>query len=321
MTDSERSKRVTVAGLFWATIVVCATGVAVATALGWLGSLWWPFDLFNHGRFYAWVAGVPLIIACAAGRWWRLLVLSAVPFVLHSVAVAPLYSAAPAPAADARELAVLHYNVNTANTNRAGIVQFIEKSGADVVFLFEVSPSWMADVVRIAPPYRLVISRPQRDNFGIAMLARIPVEDAEVVTYTDWGIPTIEATVKWDGRTVLLIGAHPVPPIGIDYATHRDDQLAAMAERIRGRRGDTLVVGDFNATPWSRPFRSFVETADLQLLPFGYSPTWGSAFVWLPIDHSLCTLDWTATTRTIGERLGSDHNPVLVKYARANAPR
>jgi endonuclease/exonuclease/phosphatase (EEP) superfamily protein YafD len=77
----------------------------------------------------------------------------------------------------------------------------------------------------------------------------------------------------------------------------------------------TVLLGDFNCTPWSPVFRDLVTTAGLRstAMGVGLSPTWFSR--WLPlgltVDHILVGTAINAQGHEVGRDVGSDHFPVV----------
>jgi endonuclease/exonuclease/phosphatase (EEP) superfamily protein YafD len=81
-----------------------------------------------------------------------------------------------------------------------------------------------------------------------------------------------------------------------------------------------VVVGDFNATPWTSAFRRLLGTGELRNSQRGYgvSPTWDVGRFWaVPIDHLVHGDGMVVTDRAVGPDLGSDHRPILVDLAPA----
>lgn len=122
-------------------------------------------------------------------------------------------------------------------------------------------------------------------------------------------------------------------------AVHRDwpEELASN-DAQRGRlkalvdhygRDRTIVVGDFNSTPWSFTLRR--EDAELGLLRRTRALfSWPAERVshnrlpqiapFLPIDHVYAGRMWRTVSVRRGPRLGSDHFPIVVVLARVAAP-
>src|SRR5690606_33051546 len=108
----------------WRTVVarVClpaalvgAIGCAAATFAGFLGQLWWRFDLFAHFRVqYAVVAGACAVLLLACRRWrWALVPLAA--FAVNVAAIAPLFVARAATAGEVEPVRLVAFNVHRTN--------------------------------------------------------------------------------------------------------------------------------------------------------------------------------------------------------------
>ncbi len=121
-----------------------------------------------------------------------------------------------------------------------------------------------------------------------------------------------------DGVAVLAI--HPLSPSSEFRARQNDRQLLFATEWAAGQDGPTIVVGDFNATPWSFPFRRLVSSTDLSNSARGFgldlsNPADGNPLVRVPIDHLLFSDDLAVVDRRLGPAMGSDHFPLTVDLA------
>lgn len=66
-------------------------------------------------------------------------------------------------------------------------------------------------------PHRLAV--PQPDPFGLAILLRHPLADAQVLQpATDLDTLRLRATLLWNGQPVHLSAQHPMPPISSAFA-------------------------------------------------------------------------------------------------------
>ncbi len=79
-------------------------------------------------------------------------------------------------------------------------------------------------------------------------------------------------------------------------------------------------MGDFNATPWSYPFRRLVGETDLTNSQRGFGldasfPADNSVLIRVPIDHLLHNDGLVVIDRRLGPPLGSDHFPLVVDLA------
>ena len=93
------------------------------------------------------------------------------------------------------------------------------------------------------------------------------------------------------------------------------DCLTARPEGA-GRASDDapLVVGDFNATPWSNAFAGPSSRGWRRAT--GLAPTWPVAWrgvMGIPIDHVLASSAWRVGGARVGPDIGSDHRPVMAR--------
>ncbi|MEO1336310.1 MAG: hypothetical protein AAFV29_11735, partial [Myxococcota bacterium] len=109
--------------------------LVVLTGLGFLGRLWWVFDLFAAFRvYYALAAGVLLLLSSLRpGRWS---ILAAVLLLINGVSVASLFFATEF--SHGPGLRVMSFNVKTSNRARAAVRQEILRHRPHVLFMIEV---------------------------------------------------------------------------------------------------------------------------------------------------------------------------------------
>jgi endonuclease/exonuclease/phosphatase (EEP) superfamily protein YafD len=187
-------------------------------------------------------------------------------------------------------------------------------SGADVIFLMEVDARWLAALEPLKAKYPHHFAEPRTDNFGIALFSRIPWEYAAPLYFGKADLPSIEVSMQQEGRRFVLIGTHPIPPVGSGAAALRDAQLGELADYVAQLRDPAIVVGDLNATPWSTGMRRLAgRNLGFRSRVAPWAPTWraGSLFA-IPIDHALVTAPLAVTRRAVGPDVGSDHRPLEV---------
>lgn len=309
--------------------VILALGAGLASTLGYAAWLWprlWILDLLGHFRVHYALALTLAALLLALGRRRRWLAAALVLLVADLGPLAPLWFQR-AGAASGRSLRLVHFNVLSTNRAHDAVAAWLEASGADLIFVQEVDPAWATALARI-PGYQLARSLPRRDNFGIALLVRAgaPVMSTGVIELAD-GIPAIRADVELDGRALPILAVHTLPPISGEYAAIRDLQIAAAGAWATARRGEgaaPVVIGDLNATPWSASLRAMIRDAELieSQRGHGLQASWPAPFpalLRIPIDHCLHDPGLWTTARRLGPDLGSDHLPLVVDLARADA--
>ena len=302
-------------------------GLLLGLAGSWMGLLggWhWMLDLCSHFR---WQYVVACLLALAWAGWRKrrgLLAAAVITLGLNLWLMArPEWQAPSGKPVAGFHVRVISFNVLTSNHNHAGVLQWLQEAEADIIFLMEVDRVWAKALQPLlgTHPHHLIL--PKSDNFGLALFSRLPLAglrklDSDVLgtrpdSDPDLGMDSVEARLKMGVRELLIVGTHPVPPMGKEYAAARDRQLQGLSHHMAQAGLPVLVVGDLNATPWSHGFRQLAAKTPLLPAPGAWKPTWrtGSLFA-IPIDHALCTPPLLFQSRTIGPDLGSDHRPQVM---------
>ena len=167
--------------------------------------------------------------------------------------------------------------------------------------------------------YPYSVSSPRVDNFGIALFSKLPLIDPVVTSFgPDADVPSVQAKIAWQGKTLTFLGTHPVPPISPQYAQLRNEQLHAVALHSSTLEGSILLMGDLNTTPWSYHFRRLLAVSGLTDCNRGYGlqTTWHAQrpMLRIPIDHCLHSSDITILDKRVGRDVGSDHFPIIVSF-------
>jgi endonuclease/exonuclease/phosphatase (EEP) superfamily protein YafD len=253
-------------------------------------------------------------VGAAGLRRWIALDLCAFACAMQLIYVAPALGGEPLAAADgAVPVRVLLLNVHTASTDHARVAALIEEVAPDVVALIEVDQRWLDALAPSLAAYPARIEHPRGDNFGLAIYARGELDGA--VEDLGGALPSIVAEAH--GATWIL--THPPPPVRREMFDVQLAQLDAIADRAHDLAGPVVVLGDLNATPWSRPFGRLAGRAGLldTRAGFGVQASFpaGSSALAIPIDHVLVTPGIGVRARWIGRDVGSDHLPVVVELA------
>lgn len=233
-------------------------------------------------------------------------VLGLVGFVL------PLDSA-PAMQAPAKErsLQVTSFNVHLENNRLAEVEAWLTRTDSDVVALLEVTPEMAPLLAHLKLRYPHAWVEPRVDAFGVAVFSRWPVQAGQVHMPAR-GTPFFTGTLLWqDRQPVALAALHPMPPVTSEDLATRDWQIAQVAQALP-RELPRVLMGDFNATPWSQGLRQLEGLGWARAS--GLQPThslWGG----LPIDHILVSAQWATVSSSLGPSLGSDHKPVTARLA------
>ena len=296
-----------------AAVGLAAIGLALGYVIAWIPA--WPWALFEHFRVQYVVIGAVVTGLAAALRMRGYVDIAAIATLLHGLPVAADLCQSPGEApADGVALRVLVLNVHTESTGFDQVRQLITDEKPDLIGLVEVDRRWLAGVAAAVADYPGRIEWPRDDNFGVALYARGELRGAAEFAGSE--LPTVFAELALRGARLRVILTHPPPPISRGTLAMQVDELAAIAPRAVGAE-PVVVMGDFNATPWSRPFVAFRERTGLcdSRAGFGIQPSFpsASAVVRIPIDHLLASCSIGVTDRRIGRDVGSDHLPVLLE--------
>ncbi len=219
--------------------------------------------------------------------------------------------AGPAP----QHIRVMQFNVLYANTQLKEAVEEIVKADADILVFQEVTPRVVAEFAKLKEKYPNYIESPQDDAFGSMVMTRLPIIKAERKNLPNSAVDYTEVNILLKNGSVLkLYELHTLPPVGAGHHRERNGELEAIARLLSSDAAtNKIIAGDFNITPYSAHFKSFVKNSGM-VASVGFKGTWPSklpAIFRIPIDHLLVSDNIGIKNRVLGVNLGSDHLPVI----------
>lgn len=295
-------------------VAVPALLVAGASLAAFFGGWWWPLDLLTAFRpqYAALLAALGVVLLVA--KWRRVAAMVLLAGAANVAVVAPMFIPSGTRAASAN-LRIVSFNLFASNESFDEVVSFVQGSGADLVFLHEASRPWEEALAVADLDYEIVRTRSEDLIFGTLVLHRGGAE----VTSRGFSVSEPRAVeVSLAGVDVLAI--HPLAPTTAARAGLRDAQMQFAADWAAARPGPRIVVGDFNATPWSHSFRALQRIGELENSQRGYGlelsfPASGNIVLRIPIDHLLYGGGIDLADRSMGPSMGSDHFPLTVDLA------
>ena len=296
------------------TLIAC-----ISTVLGFMGRLWWPFELASHFRVQYFCFLLASAILFLIWRKQRAAILAGIFALVNLSLIAPLYFGDSAIHGGARMFRALVMNVHASNHAYGRIEKFVRSVRPDFMVLVEINRRWMGELDKLQMMYPYSRIRPREDNFGIGLLSRNPFVRSEIRYIGHANVPSIVARFEIDGQSLTVIGTHPLPPVGRALSRYRNQQLTELAQVVGSQQGPVMVLGDLNTTSWSPFFRDLIRTTGLRdsRNGFGIQPTWPAGFppLWVPIDHCLVSSGVVVHNRQTGPNVGSDHYPVVVDFS------
>jgi endonuclease/exonuclease/phosphatase (EEP) superfamily protein YafD len=297
-------------------IAVLAWALSALSVAAFAGRAWWVLDVVASFRPQLALLLLTATILLALGRWWRTCTVLAAITMVNLAVIAPLFFGPPR--ARSADLRVISFNLLSSNESFEEVIDFISGSGADLVVLHEASLPWEVALADADLPYDLTMTRHPDDIFGTLVLAPA----GSVVESYGFRIddPRAVAIGLPDGVDVLAI--HPLSPYTRSRAINRDRQLHFAQDWVNEQRGPVVVVGDFNATPWSYPYRRLLAETALLDSARGFGVGWSypvqsNPLLWVAIDHLLYSPELSVADRRLGPALGSDHFALTVDLATA----
>jgi endonuclease/exonuclease/phosphatase (EEP) superfamily protein YafD len=317
----EQTSPPSIRGILQAAAAVGGAGLWLATLLAFAGRLWWALDLFAHFRpqylALAWAGALLLWLArerraaLLLGACGAVNALVLLPYLLPGA----LLSAPRPPPSPLRAMSV---NVYTPNRDHGAVRRLVVERSPDFLLLMEVDEAWLAGLADLRREYPYGVAEPRDDNFGIALWSRHPCVRCEILHLGEARLPTAAGEFAVGGSRLTLVGTHPLPPVGAEYARQQADQLRALAAYLARVRGPKILMGDLNMTPWSAKFGPLLRAAGLRDSGVGRGTgrTWpvDNPLLGIPIDHFLASPDVRIAGRERGPDVGSDHFPLLVGF-------
>ncbi|MFN8424683.1 MAG: endonuclease/exonuclease/phosphatase family protein [Anaerolineales bacterium] len=306
---------------------IAIVGLTIATIIAIAVPHWWLGDLLSHLRIH-FAVGLLFCMIWFIPLRKRISLLILIPLFVNLSVLAPLYTSRSSANLSPDTLKILHYNLDKTTPSHEEAFAYLREHPADILFLQEVTPELADKFASELPDYRLIYAEPLDNTHGSALL--LPVASTLTVQSTNTihlpessPRPLITATVIWDGQPLTLLSFHVVRPKNAYTENIQAAEFAAAADWIIAQRQNEtplIVIGDYNSTPWSARFQTFLNTSGLQdsSIGFGYQPTWSMGFpilFGLPIDHAVISPEIVVQDRAVGPQLGGDHAPLWITVA------
>jgi endonuclease/exonuclease/phosphatase (EEP) superfamily protein YafD len=298
-------------GFFWLNLATWA--LLLAVAVGQLAGSWYPFELLSHFQVPYAVAATGLLAFWTRHRRLGRAGLALVSLLWSGALLAPWVLASPPPGRPVA-LRVLHANVFFKNPDYPGILALIQRENADLCVIHEATPSLYAFLRQRLNDYPYRSFSHAKRYCWILVLSRTPFT-RDSAALRDYRAVALRIRVR--GREVALVTVHPRTPLQPDWFASRNRQLRFVFDYARRQSVPTVLVGDFNITPWSPVYRELTAQPGLEACRkgFGLKPTWISPLpiVQLPIDHVFAGGGLHPVSFRTLPKGESDHRPVVAE--------
>ena len=273
--------------------IIAATVSALFSIVGYLGKFNIFFELSSHFKLQYLLVGFSTFIFFALMRSKKIwLLVSAFCIIINLAEIVPWYFPAPAwaGATPGQHLRILHSNVLRSNRRYSEVISLVKAEQPDIAVFVEVNTSWAKELSVLSEIFPYSSTQQESERFGSAIYSKLPLENSSVKAFSNQR-KSLSADVKFQGKIISLILAHPTVPIKQESFINRNKQLAAIGEYAAQVKTPLIVVGDFNTTMWSPFYKNMVKTGNLRNARsgFGILPTWPTflPLAYIPIDHFL----------------------------------
>ena len=301
-------------------VAIPAVALAAVSLAAFAGRWVWWLDVLANFRPQYVVSLVILGLIVLMSRWRRIGYGILTVAAINLVFVLPLYIGSPGVAdPDLPSLRVMSFNLLSTNASYSDVIEYIRTVDPDLVLLHEASRPWEVAIEAANLDYQVI--RPRSDSLIFGTLVMVRGEDVEAISYgfaeaQPRAVSIMYRPTGWP-EGVSVLSTHPLAPTEKERAQLRDAQLDFAATWAADQEDGFIVVGDFNATPWSWPFRNLMARAPLRnsQLGFGVQPSFPTSSTFLmrvPIDHLLHSDTLSVVDRLLGPAMGSDHFPLIV---------
>lgn len=301
-------------------LVIPAVALAVVSIASFFGEWVWWLDVLANFRAQYMVGLVVFSLSLLLTRFRRTGIAVFAVAIVNLIPVLPLYVGSPGESEpSAPSIRVMSFNLLSSNERFGEVIDYIRALDPDLILLQEASRPW--EVALGAADLGYEVIRPWADSLIFGTLVLIRGEEIEAVSFGFAAAQprAVQLSYRPTGwpEAIDVLSTHPLAPTEEERAGLRDAQLQFATDWASDRESPTFVVGDFNATPWSSPFRDLMAEAGLRNSQIGYGlqpsfPASSNVLLRVPIDHLVHSEHFVIRDRRLGPDLGSDHFPLIV---------
>jgi len=287
--------------------------------LGLAGNIYWFFDLFSHFQYhYLFFFVASLVFFLRKKRYVYAFSAAIIVIIILFKILPPTTPPILKTNITRTSLSLLSINVNMENTNHEIVNKVIKRLSPDILLLIEINKAWHNNIMLAHKQYRHNIIELRDDYFGIGLYSKTMLSETRVNYLGGIKIPAIYAKLTKKDKTISIYGVHLDWPVTKSGSDHQNSQIIDLANLVNREKSPSIVIGDFNLTPWSIRYRRFVQNTNINNCNDNkiFSGTWPRelSFLSIPIDHCFSTNEVNVINLSIlSEDIGSDHFPIYVE--------
>lgn len=251
--------------LLQAAILLYGIGISVYVLLHLAAGERWPWIALANNFVPWWAFGGLLagIVALFSRLRWGLIALQVPGIVLFAgLYGGQLLPGHPDIASGEDTFTVATFNIIASRSNPADVIAVIADINADIVGLEEMGPEHSAQIERdLAAQYPYQVHYPMLPVHGVSLLSRYPILEEQVFRPRPDSMLHLRAVLDVDGVGLTVYVVHPSPPHNVMSplyydSAHRDKDIAVLRrDYLAHETGPVIVIGDFNMSDLSDPYR------------------------------------------------------------------
>lgn len=278
----------------------------------------WFFELFTHYLPYYALIAICFTFYYLFKKNFVLTLTWVSLFIINFIPIVPYLSTTTTStnftSTETQELTVLAQNVLYTNSDTSEFYDRVSSLKPTIFVVNEANAIWGITQNEVLSDYPSTALTQQTGIHGIFMGSRVSGTFTEISLGQEVGLEFIPE----DG-SYRVLGVHPEAPVIPSWAAARNEQFADLVSYANSSTLPTVIIGDFNCTPWSPYFKDLISQSGLHdsRLGFGFKSTWkaNNPIFWLPIDHALVSpnvqvLDFESFPTQI-----SDHKAIEVQVS------
>ena len=283
-------------------------------------------ELANNFRCQIMCLLIPFALILLLLRRWRLAILFGIATAWSMIGIVWVFLPGLQPPRGSSTIKIMSANVYASNPTPQLAVQRILEYDPDLVMLIEFANDWEQVMQPLHARYPFRVLQPRWHGFGIGLFSKLPLAETEIHQLAGSVVdcPMIITHLKLGQQNICVAGLHTLSPTNPIRMELRNQQLVESARILRTINEPTIVMGDFNCTPWSPFLSDFIGTTGFRdsRQGFGFQATWHRDFgiFKIPIDHAFVSDGIFVHHRSVGAAIGSDHLPIMLEVSARQLP-
>ncbi len=294
-------------------LVVAASVCALISLSALLSTQHVLFDLLSHFRVQYIILLIPVFLLAIVRKKTTSVLIICFALAVHgySVTMSLLPRSSLSSQSEYVELTVFTSNILLVNNRYQEMLELIQSVSPDIIAFQEYTYDWHSELSGSLNDYPYVSAHPAHGAFGVALYSKYPLSNERLQDTQHDAIKLAIADVVVEGKTIQISSVHPPPPVSQGMYEVRNSIMQSIGEQASATDIPVVVMGDFNATPWSGHYSTMMSAGKLHnaRAGFGFHPTWPSHNVLLqiPIDHILVSNSIRSVDFGSQWLKGSDH--------------